>query len=421
MDSIYSFKLNQRYSFHFPTAIRFGVGVIDELATHLKSKNLTRPLVVTDPTMVQLPFFESILQSLKAQGIQPALFSEIAKNPVRSNVLHGVEVYHQHSCDAIVGIGGGASMDVARAITLKAYHERDLFDFDDAKGGDRFVVEKIPYFITVPTTSGTGSEVGRSTVIADDITHEKKILFSPRLMAQIVFADPKLTYDLPAPVTAATGIDALTHNIESYLAKGFSPLCDGIALEGVRLIAESLENAVLGKSKKLGQEILMEARAQMMMGSLMGATAFQKGLGIVHSLAHPLSTVVDMHHGLANAMMIVQGLTFNAQINGENAENKNVNQEQIEKKFYDLCIAAKLKVDLPQGEAISKRVASKVFIDWVKHLNAQIGIPKKLSELKVTREHIKPLAQLALQDPCHASNPKPVTQEQFFKLYEQAL
>jgi hypothetical protein len=234
---------NQRYNYNFPTSIRFGNGVIDELGPHLTEQGLKKVLVVSDPGLTQLPVFDQVIGLMKAEGLQVVVFSEIAKNPVKSNVLRGSDVFHQNGCDSIVGFGGGASMDVARAIALKVHHSLDLFAYDDALGGDRFVTEAIPYFVTVPTTSGTGSEVGRSTVIADDVTHEKKILFSPRLMAKKVFADPSLTMGLPAFVTATTGMDALTHCVEAYLAKGFSPLCDGVALEGIRLIAESLERA----------------------------------------------------------------------------------------------------------------------------------------------------------------------------------
>lgn len=279
-------------------------------------------------------------------------------------------------------------MDVARAIALKVHHPLDLFAYDDAIGGDRFVTEPVPYFVTVPTTSGTGSEVGRSTVIADDVTHEKKILFSPRLMAKKVFADPELTMGLPAFVTAATGMDALTHCVEAYLAKGFSPLCDGVALEGIRLIAESLEKATLNPD--------LESRAKMMMGALMGATAFQKGLGIVHSLAHPLSTLVDMHHGLANAVMIPYGMQFNQSVSGPRMK----------------VIAETIGLQNPSAEG---------FIAWLRDLNQKLGIPSSLKSLNVNSSHIEKLADLAIKDPCHGSNEKPVTQADFLKIYQEAI
>ncbi|MFP5385746.1 MAG: iron-containing alcohol dehydrogenase [Bacteriovoracia bacterium] len=380
-------QFSQRYSYHFPTSIRFGKGVIDELGPYLIEQGLKRPLIVSDPGLVALPVFKKVIDELKKQGLSPEVFSEIDKNPVKSNVLKGAEAFKNHQCDSIVGFGGGASMDVARAIALKVNHERDLFDFDDSKGGDRYVTEEIPHFVTVPTTSGTGSEVGRSTVISDDVTHEKKILFSPRLLAKKVFADPELTMDLPPFVTAATGMDALTHNIEAYLSKGFSPLCDGIALEGIRLISQSLERAVTKPD--------LESRAKMMMASLMGATAFQKGLGIVHSLAHPLSTVLNMHHGLANAIMLPYGMEFNASVSGE--------------RMRTICEAARLPEKSPEA-----------FMEWLKNLNTKIGLPVNLKDL-ATSDHIERLSDLALQDVCHSCNPRAVTRDDFKRIYEKAL
>ena len=383
-----SFNAEARYQYNFPTSVRFGRGVIDELGPHLKEQGLKHALIVSDPGLTSLPVFEKVLTQIRSAGVSVTVYSGIAKNPVKSNVLQGVDAYHAHKCDSIVGFGGGASMDVARAIALKAHHELDLFAYDDAIGGDRFVTGSVPYFVTVPTTSGTGSEVGRSTVIADDLTHEKKILFSPKLMARKVFADPELTMGLPAFVTAATGMDALTHCVEAYLAKGFSPLCDGVALEGIRLIARSLETATLSPT--------LEARAEMMMGALMGATAFQKGLGIVHSLAHPLSTLVDMHHGLANAVMIPYGMEF----------NQSISESRMK------VIATTLGLKDASGDA---------FIAWLKDLNRKIGIPASLKELKVTPAHVEKLADLAIKDPCHGSNERPVTRADFAAIFTKAV
>ena len=383
-----SFDTNNRYNYNFPTSIRFGKGVIDELGPHLKEQGLKKALIVSDPGLVKLPVFEKVIGMIQSHGIQVAVFSDIAKNPVKSNVLKGADSFLQSGCDCIVGFGGGASMDVARAIALKVHHPLDLFDYDDAIGGDRFVTETVPYFVTVPTTSGTGSEVGRSTVIADDVTHEKKILFSPRLMAKKVFADPELTLGLPAFVTATTGMDALTHCVEAYLSKGFSPLCDGVALEGIRLIAQSLEKATLNPD--------LESRAKMMMGALMGATAFQKGLGIVHSLAHPLSTLVDMHHGLANAVMIPYGMEFNKSVSGPRMKT----------------IADSIGLQNATADG---------FIAWLRELNQKIGIPANLKSLNVNATHLEKLADLAIKDPCHGSNEKPVTRQDFFNLYQEAV
>ncbi len=382
------FDFTTRYNYNFPTPIRFGKGVIDELGKHLAEQGLKRPLVVSDPALIKLEVFEHAMGYLKTAGLTPAIFSGINKNPVKGNVLKGAEAYEANNCDSVIGFGGGASMDVARAIVLRINHRRDLFDYDDATGGDRFVTGEVPYFVNVPTTSGTGSEVGRSTVIADDVTMEKKILFSPKLLAKKVFADPELTMGLPAFVTATTGMDALTHNVEAYLAKGFSPLCDGIALEGIRLIAQSLEKATLAPD--------LESRSKMMIASLMGATAFQKGLGVVHSLAHPLSTVLDMHHGLANAIMIPYGMEFNAEVS--------------EERMKTICEAVGLK-----------EKSSSSFIHWLRELNKKLGIPSGLASQNITKEQLSRLVDLAVKDPCHPSNPRPVTKADFAAIYEKAL
>ncbi|MCB0841089.1 MAG: iron-containing alcohol dehydrogenase, partial [Bacteroidetes bacterium] len=262
-----------------------------------------------------------------------------------------------------------------------------LFDYDDLIGGDKYVTEEVPHFITVPTTSGTGSEVGRSAIISEDDTKRKRILFAPKLMAKKVFADPALTYDLPPHITASTGMDAFTHNIEAFLAKGFHPMADGIALEGIRLITESIETATRNPTP--------ESRAKMMIASLMGATAFQKGLGVVHSLAHPLSTLLDMHHGLANAINLPYGMRFN--LSG------------FEEKFRMIAWAMNLKSDRPES-----------VIDALFELNTKLDIPHKLSEAGVKENHLEPLADLAIADFAHPNNPKPVSREDFRRLYEEA-
>lgn len=375
-------------TFNFPTPIRFGAGVILELAAHLKSQGLKKPLVVTDAFLARLPRITAVLEQLRNAGLDPVVFSDIHKNPVKSDVEKGGQVFHAATCDSIVGLGGGASLDVARAIALRVHHPDDLFKYDDLIGGDVYVTEPIPYFITVPTTSGTGSEVGRSAIISDDQTHQKKILFSPRLMAKIVFADPELTLDLPAPVTAATGMDALTHNIEAYLAKNFHPLCDGIALEGIRLIARYLKTAVTKPD--------LESRSGMLLASMMGAIAFQKGLGVVHSTAHPLSSKYDTHHGLANAVMIPYGIEFNSEVSAER-----------------LATIAGV-IGLKQGSA-------KAVVAWLHELNAQIGIPSRLAALGVPERDLNELADLAFADFAHPNNPKPVSREDFYKIYKKAL
>ncbi|MBL7698579.1 MAG: iron-containing alcohol dehydrogenase [Chitinophagaceae bacterium] len=374
--------------YNFPTTIRFGAGAVAELAPHLVSKNLSQPLIVTDPNVEELDFFKNIVKDIRSKNISVEVFSDIHKNPVKSDVLRGGNMYSASDRDSIIGIGGGAAMDVARAIALRVNHHRDLFDYDDLIGGDVYVTEEVPYFITVPTTSGTGSEVGRSAIISEDETHRKRILFSPKLLAKIVFADPSLTMNLPPFITAATGMDAFTHNLEAYLAKDFHPLCEGIALQGIALINSSIEDAVNKPN--------LESRARMMIGSLMGAVAFQKGLGVVHSLAHPLSSLIDMHHGLANAINLPYGMRFNIKGN--------------ENKFE--TIAAMMDLKKKSGKAVVKRLFE---------LNKKIGLPRKLHKAGVKEEHLQELADLAIADFAHPNNPKPVTRKDFLELYNEAL
>jgi alcohol dehydrogenase class IV len=374
--------------YNFPTIIRFGAGTIKELPDHLVANGLKKALLVTDPVVSGLDFFTDIKNSLTAKAISVEVFSDIHKNPVKSDVLKGGDVFKTTDRDCIIGIGGGAAMDVARAIALRINHHRDLFDYDDLIGGDQYVTESVPYFITVPTTSGTGSEVGRSAIISEDDTHRKRILFSPKLLAKIVFADPMLTMELPAFVTAATGMDALTHNMEAFIAKGFHPMAEGIALEGIRLINESIVNAT--------NQPDLESRSKMMIASLMGAVAFQKGLGVVHSLAHPLSSLLDTHHGLANAVNLPYGMRFNA--------------PGLETAFKRIARTMELK------SATGDAVVSHLF-----ELNRQLNLPTKLSAIGVKEEHIETLSDLAFADFCHPNNPKPVTREDFKKLYTEAL
>ncbi len=381
-------NFNTLSQFNFPTKIRFGAGVVAELPAYLKENHLSKPLVVTDPNVANLPFFKQIIQDLSTKGISVEVFSDIHKNPVKSDVYKGDDAYYGTERDSIIGIGGGAAIDVARAVLLRINHREDLFKYDDLIGGDIYVTNDVPHFITIPTTAGTGSEVGRSAIIADDETHQKKILFSPKLLAKIIFADPMLTMDLPPFITAATGMDALTHNMEAFLAKNWHPMCDGIALEGIALIHESLEKAVNKPD--------LESRSKMLIASLMGAVAFQKGLGVVHSLAHPLSSLLDTHHGLANAVNIPYGMKFN--IAG------------FEDKFRRIARTLDLKDE--SGEAV---------VQYLFDLNSKINIPHRLREIGVKSEHIETLADLAIADFAHPNNPKPVSREDFKHLYLEAL
>jgi alcohol dehydrogenase class IV len=374
--------------YNFPTTIRFGAGASEELGDYMVRHGLMRPLVVTDPVVAGLPFFKKSMEQLDRKSVRAEVFHDIHKNPVKSDVYKGTEAYDANACDSVIGIGGGAAMDVARAIVLRVNHREDLFVYDDLIGGDVHVTGDVPHFVTIPTTAGTGSEVGRSAIIADDETHQKKILFSPKLLAKTVFADPMLTMDLPPAVTAATGMDALTHNMEAYIAKMSHPLCEGIALEGIALIGRSMEKAVKNPD--------LSSRSDMLIASLMGAVAFQKGLGVVHSLAHPLSSLLDTHHGLANAVNLPYGMRFNI--------------EGCEEKFRQM--ARKLDLGREDGEG----VVSHLF-----DLNERIGIPTRLREIGVKEEHLETLSDLAVADFAHPNNPKPVSREDFRRLYGEAL
>lgn len=376
------------YRYSFPTTIHFGSGTTRLIGDHLKSQKIKRPLLVTDKGIASLPLCLQLEKELQNSDFKVKLFSEIWGNPVKSQVNAGVKAYLQHDADGVIGLGGGAALDVAKAIVLMAHHPGDLFDYEDEKPGARPIDQKIPYWIAIPTTSGTGSEVGRSSVISDDKTHLKKIIFSPRLIAQAVFADPDLTIDLPAPITAATGMDALTHCVEAYLAKNYHPICDGIALEGIRLCSESLVETVKTPHSK-------KARGSMMMASMMGAIAFQKGLGVTHSCAHALGTVEDMHHGLANGVMIDFALSFNLKAVPERFKN----------------MSQTVGLNKTDGES---------FIYWLKDLKTKLSIPQNLTQAKVTTKNLDRLVQVAYEDSCHQNNPCQVSKEDFYKIFSGA-
>lgn len=374
--------------FSFPTTIHFGVGARDLVGPDLIGAGVRRPLVVTDKGVSGLPLYAELLDALAAAGLEPAGFDGVWGNPVRSQVMAGVDAYRAHGADAIVGLGGGAALDVAKAVGLMATHDGDLFDYEDEVPGASPIEDRIPHFVALPTTAGTGSEVGRSAVIADDDTHVKKIVFSPYLLAKVVYADPELTVGLPAPITAATGMDALTHNIEAYLAKHYHPICDGIALEGIRLGAGHLATAVAEPGD-------LDARGGMLMCSMMGAIAFQKGLGLVHSTAHALGTVADMHHGLANAVMIDHALAWNV--------------EAVPERFTTMAVTVGLDDTSPEG-----------FLGWLADLKAEIGVPRSLADTEVDRSELDRLSRLAFEDACHPNGPRPVTEDDFRAIYTRA-
>lgn len=389
------------FQYDFPTKIFFGAQSRFRIAKNLKEAGKARPLLITDRDMLALDFISEIKTDLRNAGLRVESFSAVWGNPLESQVKSGVESYKEWACDSAVAVGGGAVLDVAKAVLLMASHPGQLFDYEDGRRDLRSIdPQAMPYFLAVPTTAGTGSEVGRSAVISDNKTKVKKIIFSPSLLPQAVFADPELTLGLPAKVTASTGMDALTHCIEAYLAKGFHPMCDGIALEGMRLISQSLEKCVsfTKESQSLSaREEQLYYRGLMLNAAMMGALAFQKGLGVNHSCAHSLSIVCDLHHGLANAVMLPYTMHFNS--------------EQEEEKFARMSSA----IGLQNG------AGSKSFLDWLSRLKKKIEIPEKLGEVGVQSQNLDSLVDFAFQDPCHQLNPRKVSKADFRELFERAL
>ena len=383
------------HRFAFPTTIHFGAGARKLVAEHLSAANLERPLLVTDRGIAPLPLLAQFVAELRP--LEVGVYSDVGGNPVKKQVVDGVAAFRRHRADCIVGLGGGAALDVAKAIALMAVHEGDVLEYAWDHPQVRPIARELPHFVAVPTTAGTGSEVGRSSVISDDRTHVKKIIFSPRLLAKAVFADPELTLDLPPAITAATGLDALTHNVESYLSPAYHPLCDGIALEGTRLAANALSTAVREPHN-------LRARSDMLMASMMGAIAFQKDLGAVHSCAHALSTVADLHHGLANGIMIDHVMRFN--------------RPAATAKMAELAHV----VGVAGGGAEASAAA---FVDWLTALKADLAIPAKLSAYRgsraVTRADVPALVEVAIQDTCHQTNPRPCTREDFERLFVEAM
>ena len=391
-------QLGKIYQYNYPTRIRFGAGARHELASILKAKHATRVLLVTDKGFAALPAFQQYAESLRVAGLQVQIFSGIWGNPVKSQVLEGVKVARTHDTQALVAIGGGAALDVGKVIALMMNHPGDLFDYEDGRPGAPPVDRALPFIVGIPTTAGTGSEVGRSSVVSDDKTHRKVIIFDPRLLPQLVLADPELTLGLPPLMTAATGIDALTHLIESYLAKGFHPLADGIALEGMKLVAKWLPLATGFAKTHLGKSTPehLEARGMMLNASMMGAVAFQKGLGVTHSCAHALSTVSDLHHGTANGIMLDACMAHNA--------------KSVPERFKEMAHALRLPGGSPQS-----------FLKWIAQLKKKLGVPLTLSDAGVAKSDFPKLIAVAEKDVCHPSNPVAITRKDFEKLFASSL
>ena len=372
--------------FSFPTTIHFGPGARKLVGTHLRDHGFRRPLIVTDRALATLPVMQEFMSHLHT-GLDVGIFEGVYGNPTAAQVSLGAAAFKAHRADSVIGFGGGAALDVAKVVGVVAQQEAEPIEFAWDHPRVRKIGDEVPYFVAVPTTSGTGSEVGRSSVVSEDETHVKRVIFSPKILAKVVFADPELTFGLPAHVTAATGMDALTHNVESYLSPAYHPLCDGIALEGTRIAARALATAV-----KLPHD--MQARADMMMASMMGAIAFQKDLGAVHSCAHALGAVCDLHHGLANALMIEPVMKFNL--------------DSAPQKFAELAYV----VGAGSAEA---------FVPWLATLKRTIGIAPNLAAVGVKREQVPRLVEVAVKDICHHTNPRKVGAADFERFFAEAL
>jgi len=390
--------------FNFPTPIKYGPGAIKLLADALREHGVTRPLIVTDKGIAALPPVTGPAQLLKDAGLAVAIFSGVAGNPTVSQAEAGAAAYKEHRADGVVAIGGGAALDVGKCVAVLANHPARLLEYEAFLPKPLPIDRDVPPIFAIPTTAGTGSEVGRSAVVSDDTTHQKKIIFSPKLLAKRVFLDPELTLALPSKITAATGMDALTHCVESYLHTMFHPMCDGIALEGLRLISRALPVAVAfakrvesGDKSVLTDATHVQARGEMLCASMMGAVAFQKDLGVVHSCAHSLSTVADLHHGLANGIMIVAGMRFN--------------QPVSEAKMATMATV----VGAPDATA-------EGFIAWLDRFRGEVGIPRSLRDVGVTPAQVPALIENALADACHTFGPRqPVTAHDFELLFAEAL
>ena len=379
------------YNWNYPTTMWVGENRIKDLDNACKNLNIKKPLLVTDKGLSNSEIIKSSLNNLKDVGTEVELYSNVVGNPTGNNVDEGVKVYKKNNCDGVIAFGGGSGLDVGKAIAFMSGQNLSLWDFEDV--GDNWKKansDNIPPIIAVPTTAGTGSETGRASVILNEDTGVKKIIFHPKFLPSIVILDPTLTVNLPANITAATGMDALAHNLEAYCAPGYHPMADGIALEGIRLIKEWLLKAVEDGSN-------IEARMNMLTAASMGSTAFQKGLGAIHSLSHPVNGVNNIHHGLSNAIFMPYVLTFN--------------KDAIEKKIIKVCEYINLDNKSFDG-----------FIQWIIDLRKKLNIPHKLSEVISEKDlEIDKLSKLALEDPSTVGNPKKLTLDDMKIMYEYSM
>ena len=377
-------------NWNYPTTVWIGENRIDDLSLACKELNILNPLFVTDKDLVSLPMTVEIITNLKNSFSKLDIFSDFTGNPTGKNITEGVKIYNNNSCDGVIAFGGGSALDVGKAIAFMCGQTRPIWDFEDI--GDywkRADESKISSIIAIPTTAGTGSETGRASAIINEETGVKKIIFHPKFMPAIVILDPILTLDLPPRITAATGMDALAHNLEAFCAPGFHPMADGIALEGMRLVKNSLIEAV-----KNGKNI--NARLEMLTAASMGSTAFQKGLGAIHSLSHPVNAQFNVHHGLSNAIFMPYVLTFN--------------RTEISEKIVSACDYLGLEKSFDK------------FLQWILDLRKEFNIPHTLSEI-VEKEKIDldKLSKMACDDPSTYSNPKKLTVADMKTLYQHSI
>jgi alcohol dehydrogenase class IV len=378
-------------NWNYPTTMWVGKDRIKDLSIACKNLNITKPLLVTDSGLAKSKIVINALNNLIKEGILVELYSNVVSNPTGTNVIEGAKYYNKNNCDGVIAFGGGSGLDVGKAIAFMSGQTLPIWDFEDV--GDNWTKansEKIAPIIAVPTTAGTGSETGRASVILNEETGTKNIIFHPKFLPSIVILDPVLTLSLPAKITAATGMDALAHNLEAYCAPGYHPMADGIALEGIKLINDWLFEAVNNGSN-------IEARLNMLTAASMGSTAFQKGLGAIHSLSHPVNALNNIHHGLSNAIFMPYVLTFNKDV--------------IEHKIVKICDYLELKDRSFDG-----------FINWVLDLRKKLEMPHRLSDVIDEKEFdIDRLSKMALADPSTEGNPKKLTENDMKIMYQHSM
>ena len=381
----------QNYNWNYPTTMWVGENRIKDLGQACKKLNINKPLLVTDIGLAKSKIVLDTVASLTEENISVQVYSNIVGNPTGTNVDEGVKYFKKNNCNGVIAFGGGSGLDVGKAIAFMSGQTLPIWDFEDV--GDNWTranSDTIAPIIAVPTTAGTGSETGRASVILNEDSGVKKIIFHPKFLPSIVILDPVLTVGLPPKITAATGMDALAHNLEAYCAPGFHPMADGIALEGMRII-----NNWLIKAVKNGNDL--EARMNMLTAASMGSTAFQKGLGAIHSLSHPVNALNNVHHGLSNAIFMPYVLTFN--------------KDKIENKIIKICDYLEIKDNSFNG-----------FIDWVLNLRKELNIPHKLSDVIKEKDFdIERLSKMALDDPSTGGNPKKLSIDDMRNMYQHSM